>query len=139
MLALSIGLSAPLWADREVDTLIEQAQSRANTGDFDEAVALLQQAISADPNSSLAHTRLGGMQLLQQDYRTAIETFKRAIGLDQGNAEAFVGMAIGYVHTGRYPLARAALKEAERLDPSKKSRIDEVLAWLDQRSTGGAH
>jgi hypothetical protein len=39
---------------------------------------------------------------------------KEAIALDANNANAFVGMAIAYLHSGRHPLARAALEEAKR-------------------------
>jgi cytochrome c-type biogenesis protein CcmH/NrfG len=53
--------------------------------------------------------------------------------LDQGNADAFVGMAVGYLHLGEYRLAREALKEAGRLAPQKKEEIDRVLAWLSDQ------
>ena len=54
--------------------------------------------------------------------------------MDPNNADAFVGMAVAYLHSGDYALARAALEEARRLAPEKGAQIDQVLAYLDRRS-----
>ena len=59
--------------------------------------------------------------------------------LDQTNAGAFLGMAMAYLHLGRYELARQSLNEAERLDPSKKAEISKVRTWLDSRSDSPPH
>jgi hypothetical protein len=45
-------------------------------------------------------------------------------------------MAVAYLHTARYPLARAALEEAKRIDPAKQAKVDELIAWIDQRVAG---
>ena len=117
----------------EEESLVAQGERLLKEGAIPEAVETLRRAVQADPRSSLAYTRLGGAQVLNQDYAAAIESFKRAIGLNPENAEAFVGMAVAYIHGGRYPLARAALLEAERIDPAKKADIDELVAWIDRR------
>jgi tetratricopeptide (TPR) repeat protein len=130
----------PVGANNEVlFDLIKQAEEKASEGHYADANALLQQALTENPDSSLAYTRLGGVQLLQQHYREGITSFQQAISYDQANAQAFIGMAIGYLHLGQYNLARAALSEAERLDPDKKTQIDKLLTWLDQRSADRAY
>ena len=140
LMVMLISCCLPGWAySSNLDELIEQAEFQAGTGQYMEALELLQQALQLAPDSSLVYTRLGGIQLLRQRYREGIEHFQQAITLDQANAQAFIGMAIGYLHLGRYNLARAALNEAERLDPAKQPEIDKVLAWLDQRSAIMAH
>jgi Tfp pilus assembly protein PilF len=57
--------------------------------------------------------------------------------LDGANADAFVGMAMAYLHGGDYALARAALEEAKRIDPAKQAKVDEVIAYINQREAGG--
>ncbi len=105
-----------------------------------DALSTLEQAVAADPKSSLAYTRLGGAQLLHQDHASAIGSFRQAIMLDGNNADAFVGMAMAYLHGGDYALARAALEEAKRIDPAKQAKIDEVIAYINGReASGGAH
>jgi tetratricopeptide (TPR) repeat protein len=131
---LSVGTYLPVHATGEIDMLISQAQKQTEDGNLSKAQAILQSALETAPRSSLVYTRLGGVQLLLQQYSTGIKNFQQAIMLDQQNPEAFVGLAIAYLHLGRYQLAREALKQAEQIDPTKKQEIDKVLEWLNQRS-----
>jgi tetratricopeptide (TPR) repeat protein len=121
------------------DELISQGESQLQAGQIEEAIGTLHQAVSADPGSSLAYTRLGGAQVLHQEYDAGIESFKQAIKLDGNNANAFVGMAVAYLHTDRDALARAALEEAKRIDPSKQAKVDELIALIDERASGSEH
>ena len=121
--------------------LVLQGESQMKTGQIDAAIETLRQAVATDPGSSLAHTRLGGALLLKQENAEAIETFRKAIMLDGDNADAFVGMAIAYLHSGDYALARASLEEAKRIDPAKAPKVDELIAYIDRRESGegGTH
>ena len=119
--------------------LVKKGEEQLSAGEIDQAVATLQQAVVADPGSSLAYPRLGGAQVLKQDYSAGLESFKQAIALDASNANAFVGMSVAYLHSGRYSLARAALEEAKRIDPSKQEEADKLIAWIDRRESGGSH
>jgi Flp pilus assembly protein TadD len=126
-------------AQDSVESLIQQALAQSESGDLEQAASLLKQAIELAPDSSLAHTRLGGVQLLRQSYRPAIENFQQAIMLDADNADAFIGLSVAYLHLGRYSLAREALKQASRLSPDKQQEINNLLAWLDQRDRPAGH
>lgn len=130
MLAVSAG------AGGAQEELLRQGERQLGEGRIAEALATLQRAVEQDPGSSLAFTRLGGAQVLDQQYAAGIDSFKRAIALDAENADAFIGMAIAYIHSARYSLARAALMEARELDPAKEGDIDKLIAWLDQRAGG---
>jgi len=136
---LVVFLASVFWvstvAGEGVD-LVRKGEGLMKAGQIPEAIAVLKDAVAQAPDSSLAYTRLGGAQVLHQDYDAGIESFKRAISLDDTNADAFVGMAVAYIHTARYPLARAALEEAKRIDPSKQKKIDELIVWIDERVQG---
>lgn len=127
-------LALPLAAAEE-PSLLQQGEVLLSEGKLPEALAALQQAVVAEPNSSRAFQRLGGAQLMSQDYKISIQSFQRAISLDANNADAFVGMAMAYLHGGHYGQARSALEEAKRIAPAKGPKIDEVIAWIDQRPT----
>jgi tetratricopeptide (TPR) repeat protein len=114
-------------------SLLQQGEVLLKDGKIPEALETLRRAVEEDPLSSVAYTRLGGAQVLSQDYAAGISSFKHAISLDANNADAFVGMAVAYIHGARYPLARAALEEAKRIDPSKQTDADELIAWIDKR------
>ena len=135
---LSVPLSASA-ADQpqavpDANALIAAGEAQLAEGKTDEAVATLERAVAADPGSSLAHTRLGGARLMRQEYSAAIQDFRNALAADANNADAFVGMAIAYLHSGDQALARAALEEARRLAPVKGPEIDKILRYLDERA-----
>lgn len=136
---LGCSLSFSITANSQQQTLIEQAFQQTEAGDLEAAQSLLEEAIKEAPSSSLAYTRLGGVLLLQQSYSSGIENFQQAIMLDQSNTQAFIGLAVAYLHLGRYQLAREALKQAQQLDPSKKQEIDKVVTWLNQRSSNNSN
>lgn len=131
LLALLLGVGAQAGATTD---LIQQGEALMQEGKNQEALEVLSRAVEADPHSSLAYTRLGGAQLLQQQYAAGIDSFRQAIMLDGKNADAFVGMAVAYLHTARYEMARAALDEAKGIDASKTAEIDKLIAWIDERA-----
>ncbi len=134
MVTALMALPAPACAESDLETGERLTQS----GDLDGALAAYQQAVAANPQSAIAQTRLGGILLLKQHYSDAVRTFKAAIGLDATNADAFVGLGMGYLHLGQYDLARAALTEARARKPEKTQQIDEVVAWIDARASDAA-
>jgi tetratricopeptide (TPR) repeat protein len=139
ILAVSLLLTGVPAIAADVSDLIRKGEAQMQQGDAEGAVKTLEHAVTQNPDSSLGYTRLGGAQVLQRDYDAGIASFQKAITLDEKNANAFVGMAVAYLHQGRYPLARAALEEAKRIDPSKQERVDELLAWIDQRTSQHAY
>ncbi len=133
-LFLLMVISTATLAYADTDSLIKQGYEQTAAGDLDQALATLQLAVKDDPNSSLAHTRLGGVRILRQEYSASIKDFQQAIMLDNKNAVAFIGMSMAYLHMGQYNMARAALNEAAKIDPAKQPEIDKVLAGINERT-----
>ena len=48
----------------EVGALIEKGEAQLKAGEIDAALSTRQEAVTADPKSSLAYTRLGGAQVM---------------------------------------------------------------------------
>ncbi len=126
----TLGLSAEL----DAEALIEQGNRQSQSGDLDAAFSSYLQAVGKDPKSVDAHFKLAGLQLVRRDYTSSIKSFQTVIGLAPDNANAFVGLGMAYLHLGSYGMARAALQEALRRDPSKQADIQNVLDWIDARS-----
>lgn len=122
------------FAASSTDSLLQQSYEQSKAGNLDEALKTLQLAVKNDPSSSVARTRLGGIHILRQEYSKGIQDFQQAIMLDQKNASAFLGLSVAYLHMGKYNLARASLQEAGNIDPEKQTEIDNVLAWIDERT-----
>ena len=135
ILLVSLWLCGWTWVQAgDADALIAAGESKLKRGEIDAAIIDLRQAVAVDPASSRAQTRLGGALLLKQQNAAAIDAFRAAITLSANNADAFIGMAIAYLHGGDDALARAALEEAKRIDPARGARIDEPIASIDQRA-----
>jgi tetratricopeptide (TPR) repeat protein len=118
-----------------IGTLIARAEAQLGRGETRAAIATLNEAVAADPSSSLAQTRLGGAYLLSQDYGNAIDQFQQAISNDDQNAGAFIGLGMAYLHLKRAGPAKAALTEARRLAPEQQADIDALLNRIEQSAS----
>jgi tetratricopeptide (TPR) repeat protein len=115
------------------DSMFSKADGLAAQGEFDAAISATEEVVAKHPDSSLAHQRLGGMLLLNGNYTRAIDSFRTAIGLDERNGRAFIGMGMAYIHMGSYTLARASFDEALGRQPELAGEINKVTTWLDER------
>ena len=140
-----LGLAALLggwWALAAADgvqTLIDAGNRHWEAGDLDQAAASYRSAIEQDSGSVDAHMKLAGLQIAQQEYRAGVETFQQAISLNAENANAFIGMAIGYLHLGSPQLAHAALEEALRIDPGRRERVEPLMQQIQARLASDPH
>ena len=143
VLAVTAGLTqADGVAETASETGLAEAGRLARDGQIDAALAVYRALSESQPESAAVHARMGGMLLLKQDYAEAVRNFQIAIGLDpENNGEAFVGLGIAYLHLGQYGPARAALTEARRLKPESAADLEQVVAWLDGRTSNseGSH
>jgi cytochrome c-type biogenesis protein CcmH/NrfG len=76
---------------------------------------------------------------LTQNYDRAIEQFQQAIGGDDQNAGAFIGLGVAYLHLKQAGPAKAALTEARRLAPDKRGDIDVLLERIEQSAAAPHH
>ena len=127
---LAITLS---WAN----IALAQGQEKAAAGDIKGALEVYLEMTRTHPDSYEAHALLGGMQLLDQHYADAVKSFQRAISLGDAGARSFVGMGMAYLHMGQLGPARAAFVEAKSRGVSADSDVDQIIAWIDKRESGG--
>ena len=138
-LAIVLGSWCALAMAGDLQELIVSGNRYWEAGELDQAEASYRRAIEQDPRSVDAHMKLAGLQIARQRYRAGVETFQQAIGLDPDNANAFIGMAIGYLHMGDHQLAYAALEEALRIDPGKRDRVEPLMRQIEARLGDGPH
>ncbi|HID81490.1 MAG TPA: hypothetical protein EYH06_05430 [Chromatiales bacterium] len=118
----------------ELDEFLNQADMHIASSNYEAARNSIDSAIKTAPASSRAYQKLAALQIIKLEYANSIPNFQKAIGLDEKNAGAFLGLGFAYLHMGRYGPARAALLEAETLLPARKQEIHQVVIWLDKRS-----
>lgn len=83
----------------------------------DEAIAALQTATQLMPRHAATLTMLGWARFVSRDMAGAEKTFRDAMALDRGFAEAHGGLAITLVFLKRYAEARRQTRIALRLNP----------------------
>ena len=136
IVANTLSLANPALA--QTDAAIEEGQQMAAAGDIKGALQVYLQLTETHPDSSEAHARLGGMQLLDQHYADAVKSFQRAISLGDEGSRSFIGMGMAYMHMGQLGPARAAFVEAKSRGVSDEEGVDQIIAHIDKRNPGQA-
>lgn len=84
---------------------------------LEQALALARQALALDDSLPIAHSLLGMVYVLKQQYEQAIAEGERAITLDPNNADIYVLQADALNLAGRPAEALRAVEQAMRLNP----------------------
>lgn len=138
LIALGCSLLAPHLASGQDQSLLEDGQAKAAAGDIQGALAVFESMTREHPDSAEAFAHLGGMQLLDQRYREAVQSFQQAVSLGVEDARAFIGMGMAYLHLGQLGPARAALVEAQHRGTARPNEVAELIAWIDRRGAQAA-
>lgn len=133
-LAIALGLANLAYA-RTAPTIAD-GQQLADVGDIKGAMRVFAALARAQPDSTEAHARLGGMQLLDRQYADAVRSFQRAISLGDNGARSFLGMGMAYLHMGQMGPARASFIEARARGTRHPAQLQEIITWIDTRESG---
>ena len=128
-------LAASSLATAQAEDPFATARAKAASGDIRGALQIYQDLTRQHPESADAFAHLGGMQLLDQRYRDAVQSFQQAISLGDPTSRSFIGMGMAYLHLGQLGPARAAFVEARSRGPDHPAEIDDIIAWIDSRIT----
>jgi serine/threonine-protein kinase len=99
------------------------------TGRFDEAAALLDQAISVDPVSALVAFLAGASFLMMRDYTRALAELERALELDPGFAPAHTFRGVALSMLGRHVEAAASAERGVELW-ARVPILTGILGWV---------
>lgn len=135
LFAATVGWSQVAVA-QSANALTAEGERLAAAGDIKGALAAFEALTQAEPESAKAYASLGGMQLLDQRYSDAVQSFQRAITLGDTGTASFIGMGMAYLHMGQLGPARAAFVEAKSRGVENPADIDQIIAWIDTRDSG---
>ena len=131
--------SIPLgWSNTalaELGKALTEGQELAAAGDIQGALSVYEAMTRSHPGSHEAFAQLGGMQLLDQRYADAVESFQRAITLGDDGTRSFIGMGMAYLHLGELGPARAAFVEAKSRGVEHPADVDDIIGWIDSRES----
>ena len=102
----------------EVLTLLAESICESNHGTWtDEAVSLLQQAFTYDPNHAGAWNNLGKKHYLDGKYLLAIQCFEKTLHLSPFNPKVMGNLACAFRMNNQYVEAFAILQKALEIAP----------------------
>lgn len=111
--------------------LVDEADKLWAEGKLPQAQARFEAAVAAEPDAAPVRLRLAGFQLAQQQTSASIASYQQVISQEASNSKAWIGLGLAYLHSGRRELARAALAEAIRVDPSRQEKLAPLIAKLE--------
>ncbi|MFN6565959.1 hypothetical protein A6770_23825 [Nostoc minutum NIES-26] len=79
----------------ELKEILEEGRRLVNTGDYNGAIAVYQQAATLDPKNAKIHSGIGYLYAQQGNFQSALASYRRAIGIDPNNSDFYY--AVGYI------------------------------------------
>ncbi len=111
-----------------------------DTGDFGQAIAILNQAVNTSPPNPGAFNNLGDALRTSGDSNSAIEQYNKAIAIDPNCAEAHGNLGVMLAQSGQTAQAIASIQRAIEINPQmfnprfnlakilrESGRIDEAM------------
>lgn len=115
-----------------INNYLSLAQTYQNRGDWDNALALYNQAIRVYSFNALGYIRRGEFHYEQRNYDQAINDFKRAINIDPNNALVYVIVGNAYLAKKQYNDAwvymHKAMDRGFKVDPLVLQDLKSKLA-----------
>ena len=95
--------------------LIQSAVKKQEIGAYEEAVAILRQALARDPESVPALYRMGLVYEEWDHFKEAVEAYKQGLAIDPANVDTRLGLASAYAKLKKVEMAIEEYKKAAEL------------------------
>jgi len=120
-----------LWAQtvqEKAQDLVQQGWNLEIQGHLDEAMALYNQALSLDPNSTEAYKHRGTNYARRGAFDKAIPEFEKAISLNPQEASTYYNLGTLYISAAQYEKAILNFSKAIEINPNYLSAISNRAA-----------
>jgi hypothetical protein len=87
---------------KQLQDQVREAQERFESGQLDEALACIDQALAIDPDNAVVHANRGIALVALCRLPEALASFDKAVGLEPGYAEAYFGRAVARLLSGDF-------------------------------------
>ncbi len=97
---------------------LAEARDLEKAGNYDQAVTLMQEATTAEPNQDLLWAYLGDAYVGAKKYPDAVDAYEKAVKLKPDNALYHAGLANAYAKANQPDKAVAEYQAAAQADPT---------------------
>jgi tetratricopeptide (TPR) repeat protein len=108
----------------------------AQSGDFDEAVALAQQALAFDPESIPANDALGFIAMNRQAWAPAEKYLLKVVGRKENSGESYDWLGLVQYNQGKYREAAESFRQSMACNPQNlqvKARYAQALGKIGKK------
>jgi len=113
-----------------VQQLYDKANTLAQQGRLDEAIACYTELIQLEPGYAPAYNNLGNALFLQGKPDQALDNYSRALQLEPNMVDAHYNMAVLLAHQGKKDQAIKAYRQTLELDPNNTQAREGLNALL---------
>lgn len=110
---------APEELDRQVERLVDDAESLTRQDDFEVAEKKLIEAISLDSKNIDAFKALAHLYFDKKEFEEAKQTFEHVLKLNENDEDAYEGLAVIASQGGDYPHAKEDYQALARINNQK--------------------
>jgi tetratricopeptide (TPR) repeat protein len=112
--------------------LWKRGRGSENSANLQQAEALLQKAIAADPKLDEAYVQLGVLYSAQGDFPQAIGAYKKAIEVNSQSGEAHYRLALAYKRVGQDAKSEQELQLYKQADKSETAAMEQQRREIRQ-------
>jgi tetratricopeptide (TPR) repeat protein len=112
--------------------LWKESRGSENSPSLQQAEALLQRAIAADPKLDEAYVQLGILYSARQNLAQAISAYKKAIEVNPKSGEAHYRLALAYKRTGQEEKSEQELQLYKQADKTETAAIEQQRREIRQ-------
>jgi tetratricopeptide (TPR) repeat protein len=105
-------------------SLSKRARGSENSAKLQQAEALLQKAVAADPKLDEAYVQLGALYAARGNFAQAISAYKRAIEANPQSGEAHYRLALAYKRTGEEGKSEQELQLYKQADKTEAAAVE---------------
>jgi tetratricopeptide (TPR) repeat protein len=113
-------------------SLWKSGRGNANSADLQQAEALLQKAVAADPKFDEAYVQLGSVCAARGNLAQAIGAYKKAVEVNPQSGEAHYRLALAYKRAGDEAKSEQELKLFKEADKTETAAIEKQRREIRQ-------
>jgi tetratricopeptide (TPR) repeat protein len=113
-------------------SLWKRVRGSENSANFQQAEALLQKAVTADPQLDLAYVQLGIVYAAQGNLPQAIGAYKKAVAVNPQSSETHYRLALAYKRTGEEQKSEQEMQLYKEADKTETAAIEQQRREIRQ-------
>ncbi len=110
---------------------LEEAINHKVQGEYDEAIAILENVLASDPDHVEAHRQLGLIYGFQGLFDESVEALEKAVSLDDSRADILCDLAMTHAMLGMFDEAKPEFEKVLAMDPENKVAQQQMVYFAD--------